>query len=75
MNQIQLQKLNKRLCFKEGCSGYLFETHDHQKNNILRCTECYGFIYQEDADVLLLQGKRDYPQREEEQNLSELNNL
>jgi hypothetical protein len=71
---MNIDKLKKRLCIKDDCSGYLFESHDKYKNEILRCKECHGFVNRQDADIMILR-EDEYVSQDEVDNMEELNNL
>ena len=76
MNNIQIKNLANRLCIKDNCDGFLRESVDAHKNEILRCNKCHHFLYLNEVDMLLINYEVDkLIEQDVDVNLRELNNL
>ena len=76
MNTQQIKNLANRICIKDNCSGFLRESVDAHKNEILRCNKCHNFINLADVDMILINYEVDSLEEQDvDSNLKELNNL
>jgi hypothetical protein len=75
MNQQQIKNLAKRLCIKNNCKGFLKESIDSKKNQILRCIKCHHFLYLDEVEMLLVNYEVDeILDHDSDDNLKALNN-